>query len=187
MKQPILAILRVKFRFYAQLLRILYLKTLGLQVNKDCLIGKIECDWPSKIKMGINCELRDYILFWFKDPFNSDNYIEIGDRTFIGRNCEFNCNSKIIIGKDVLIASNTLFADNNHQTKKGAKISSQPISVSNIIIQDDVWIGTGSIILMGVTIGEGAVVAAGAVVVRSIPAYEIWGGVPAKKIGERTN
>ena len=53
-------------------------------------------------------------------------------------------------------------------------------------IGDEVWIGARSIILRGVEIGDGAVIAAGAVVTKSIPSREIWGGVPAKKIGIRS-
>jgi acetyltransferase-like isoleucine patch superfamily enzyme len=56
-----------------------------------------------------------------------------------------------------------------------------------IIIGNDVWIGANAVILKGVEIGDGAVVAAGAVVNKPIAAYEIWGGVPAKKIGQRKN
>ena len=54
-----------------------------------------------------------------------------------------------------------------------------------ITIEDDVWIGVESVILKGVTIGRGAIVAAGSVVTKSVGAYEIWGGIPAKKIGMR--
>lgn len=51
-----------------------------------------------------------------------------------------------------------------------------------IVIEDDVFIGAHSIILKGVNIGQGAIIAAGSVVTKSIPAYETWGGNPAKKI-----
>jgi acetyltransferase-like isoleucine patch superfamily enzyme len=52
-------------------------------------------------------------------------------------------------------------------------------------IEDDAWIGCGAILMSGVRVGRGAIVAAGAVVTRDIPPYEIHGGVPARKIGER--
>jgi acetyltransferase-like isoleucine patch superfamily enzyme len=52
-------------------------------------------------------------------------------------------------------------------------------------LEEDVWLGCHVVVLMGVKIGRGAVVAAGAIVNKNIPSYEIWGGVPAKKIGER--
>jgi len=54
-----------------------------------------------------------------------------------------------------------------------------------VVIGRDVWIGCHVVVLPGVTIGDHAVVAAGAVVTKSIPSGEMWGGVPAKKIGER--
>jgi acetyltransferase-like isoleucine patch superfamily enzyme len=53
------------------------------------------------------------------------------------------------------------------------------------VIGPDVWIGCGAIVMTGVSIGEGAIVAAGAVVTHNVPAYEIYAGVPAKRIGER--
>ncbi len=53
------------------------------------------------------------------------------------------------------------------------------------MIEDDVWIGAGAIVLTGVTIGKGAIVSAGAVVSKSVAPYQIVAGVPARRIGER--
>ena len=53
------------------------------------------------------------------------------------------------------------------------------------MIGDDVWIGTNAIILNGTNIGDGSVIGAGSVVTKDIPCYEIWGGIPAKKIRDR--
>ena len=61
----------------------------------------------------------------------------------------------------------------------------EAISKGDIIIEDDVWIGYGAIILSGVHIGQGAAIAAGAVVSKDVPAYAIVGGVPAKIIKYR--
>ena len=61
----------------------------------------------------------------------------------------------------------------------------QSCSSKEIIIENDVWIGVNAIVLKGVCIEKGAVIAAGAVVNQLIPSNEIWGGVPAKKIGDR--
>ena len=59
------------------------------------------------------------------------------------------------------------------------------VAIEDTIISDDVWIGTNAVILPGVKIGKGAIVAAGAVVTEHVPPYEIWGGVPAKLIRRR--
>lgn len=58
----------------------------------------------------------------------------------------------------------------------------RPVDDLGVIIEDDVWIGTRAIVLHGVTIGRGAVVAAGSVVTKSVPPYAIVGGVPARLI-----
>lgn len=60
-----------------------------------------------------------------------------------------------------------------------------PEDDADVIIEDDVWVGCNVTILKGVTIGRGGIVAAGAVVTKSVPPYTIVGGVPAKKIGNR--
>jgi acetyltransferase-like isoleucine patch superfamily enzyme len=53
------------------------------------------------------------------------------------------------------------------------------------VIEPDAWIGFGSTLMAGVRVGRGAIVAAGAVITKDVPPYEIWGGVPARRIGER--
>jgi len=67
----------------------------------------------------------------------------------------------------------------------GILVKNQIAPKSAIYIEEDVWFGCNVVVLKGVYIGKGAVIAAGAVVNKSIPPYEIWGGVPAKKIGVR--
>jgi len=117
----------------------------------------------------------------------------IGDYVYIGRYCNLECNA--IIGNYVLIANNVGFIGRyDHDFKKVdlpiriapmiRNDSYQP-EKDEIIIGDDVWIGYGSIVLSGVKIGNGAIIAAGSVVTKDIEAFSIVAGVPAKKIGER--
>ena len=61
----------------------------------------------------------------------------------------------------------------------------QGIVSSPVLVEDDVWIGHGAIILKGVSIGTGAIISAGSVVTKTVPAYSIVGGVPAQIIGRR--
>ncbi|WBL21658.1 acyltransferase [Zunongwangia sp. HRR-M8] len=114
--------------------------------------------------------------------------IVIEDNVYIGSNSEFNICDHINIGKDVLIASGCKFIDHNHGYHlTNQKIRLQPPDIGAIKIEDDVWLGVNVVVLKGVTIGCGAIVAAGSVVTTSIPSMEIWGGIPAKKISNRND
>ena len=87
----------------------------------------------------------------------------------------------ITIGKNVLVGPRVMFETVNHGLifipDKGRDTSTRPI-----VISDEVWIGAGAIILQGVTVGRGSVIAAGAVVNKDVEAWTLVGGVPAKLI-----
>jgi acetyltransferase-like isoleucine patch superfamily enzyme len=104
---------------------------------------------------------------------------------FVGNNTEFNITDKIIVGNNCLIAAGCRFVDHNHGISKENLMRGQIGPKQQIVLGDDVWLGCNVVILKGVFIGEGAVVAAGSVVTKSIPEYEIWGGIPAKFINKR--
>lgn len=180
-----LNIVRLKYRGIKSQFRLSLLKLRGLNIDGKGTIGKIICDWPSKLFIGKDCIVTDGNYFWFKYPFSKENYMKIGDKTHIGRNCAFNINTYIEFGKHCMIGDYSQFADINHQTKIGIPMDEQPINTGPIVFGDDVWIGVGCIVLRGVQLGDGVVVAAGSLINKSIPANEIWGGVPAKKLGER--
>ena len=84
-----------------------------------------------------------------------------------------------------MIAPFCYLIDSNHQIKRSTLLNKQLIEAKDIIIKDDVWLGTGVKVLQGVKINQGAVIAAGSIVNKDVPEYEIHGGIPAKKIGER--
>ena len=114
-----------------------------------------------------------------------DACLRIGEYTFIGRGTEIEVSRRVTIGKGVLIAPGVFITDHNHALKLGAPMFQQRGEEAEVVIGDDVWIGANAVVLCGVTIGEGAVVAAGAVVNRDVEPYAIVGGVPAKPIGSR--
>lgn len=94
----------------------------------------------------------------------------------INSNCEIYCNEKIDIGSNVIIAPDVIIRDSDaHSINE--RDCSQPI-----IIGDHVWICTRAIILKGVTIGDGSVVAAGTVVTEDVPAYSLVAGNPGKVV-----
>lgn len=121
--------------------------------------------------------------------------IEIGRKVRIAAYSVIACNG--IIGNGVLISSHVGIVgrhDHDHQAL-GQYISHAPWiygqdarvrdSRDSVFIEDDVWVGFGAIILSGVRVGRGAIVAAGAVVVSDVEPYAVVAGNPAQKIGER--
>jgi len=117
---------------------------------------------------------------------NPEAVVRIGERTTIGYNTFIFSSNSIVIGDDCLIAPFVYIVDSNHTINRDSLINMQPNETSPIIIGNDVWIASNVTILKGVTIGSGAVIAANSVVNRDVLPYEIYGGSPAKKIGERS-
>ena len=112
----------------------------------------------------------------------SPNRLQIGDYSHINRGVVLDARGDIIIGSSVSVSHNVNIMTGGHD-----HMSPNFTGVFKpIVIKDYAWIGVGATILQGVTIGKGAVVCAGAVVNKDVGDYEIVGGVPAKKIGERT-
>lgn len=94
---------------------------------------------------------------------------------------------KVELGAYVMLGPQVAIVGADHVwSKPGVPIifAGRP-EMSRTAIEADAWVGFGAVIMAGVTIGRGAIIAARAVVTRDVPAYEIWGGVPAKKIGDR--
>lgn len=115
-------------------------------------------------------------------PIGKASNISIGKGTFLNTNIRFGCpKDKISIGNLCQIGPNVSFETVNHgliyQPEIGRGMFTKPI-----VIEDQVWIGCGAIILQGVRIGKGAVVAAGAVVRSDVAPMTVVGGVPAKLI-----
>ena len=114
--------------------------------------------------------------------------VTIGAGTYIHPLCQLIAyKSDIVIGSRVMIAPNCAFYPHDHGTKSGIDIIDQPlVSKGAIRLDDNVWLGTGVIVLGGVTIGSGAVIGAGSIVTQSIPAETIALGSPAKVVRFRS-
>jgi maltose O-acetyltransferase len=117
--------------------------------------------------------------------FGDGNRLKIGDRTLLGHNARMG--GKITLGNDVIMAPDIIMMAVSHEYKdikipinqQGAKEEKE------IIIEDDVWLGTRVIVMPGVKIGAHSIVGSGAVVTKSFPEYSIIGGIPAKFIKSR--
>ncbi len=108
--------------------------------------------------------------------------IHIGDDVFINQQCILAADEDIVIGNKVQIGFRAMLITSNYEALVHHRTKQRKKYLEPITIKDYVWIGSGAIILPGVTIGEGSVVAAGAVVVKDVPPYTVVGGVPAKII-----
>jgi len=180
----------LRFKYLHKLgsrLRILKYSVSGLKVGRNTVLPKLTITWPHQVAIGNSCVLEKQIYFKFDGIWKPGPSIIIADHVFIGTGCEFNIRKQITVGQDSLIASGCRFIDHDHGTEAGGLMRKQHGAEKEIRIGSNVWLGCNVTVLKGVEIGDGAVVAAGAVVTKSILADEIWGGVPAKKIGQRTN
>lgn len=134
--------------------------------------------WAKKIaKCGKNINVERYAYF--------TPGLTIGDRSGIGIRCEIY--GQVTIGRDVMMGPEVVIYTSGHRFDRTdipmmdqGSTEMRPVTIGN-----DVWIGRRVIIMPGVTIGDGCVIGAGAVVTKDIPPYSVVGGVPAKILKER--
>lgn len=114
-------------------------------------------------------------------PFYTDfgKNIEVGEHVFINACCHFQDHGGVTIGDGSQIGHNVVFATLNHGFAPENRATTYP---APIVLGKNVWIGSNATVLQGVTVGDNAIVAAGAVVTKDVPANAVVGGVPAKFI-----
>lgn len=124
-------------------------------------------------KAGSQVRLRMPVVIY--DP----EKVELGDQVDIGEFTHIRASGGLRIGSRVLIASHVTITTREHPVElpRWSVTKDAPVS-----IEDDVWIGAGAVVLPGVTIGRGAVIAAGAVVTTSVDPFTVVAGVPARPI-----
>jgi len=164
--------------------------TVGKRSSVDWLrIGRL----AGKVFVG-----EDSIVNCRVDFDTSQGTVIIGDRTYLGAS-HLVCHSNIEIGNDVIVSWGVTIMDHNSHsvtwTARKDDVSRwstgqknwHHVKVSPVKIHNKVWIGFGATLLKGVSVGEGAIVAARSVVTRDVPAFCIVGGNPAKVIRELAN
>ncbi len=126
-------------------------------------------------------------------PFSSFSYatIEIGNDVFIGAGARFSAsNSRISIADKVMFGPNVTIMGGDHRTDVVGRFmfdvkEKLPENDLPVTIETDVWVGANAVILKGVTVGQGAIIAAGSVVIADVAPYTIVAGVPAKQVSVR--
>jgi acetyltransferase-like isoleucine patch superfamily enzyme len=143
---------------------------------------QIDAHGGSEIHIGCNVHFGEGVRLHTENNAK----IVIGEGSSFNHNVSITALQSIIIGKDSIFGPYVYLSDHNHQTARDTIIKKQGYHTEPVSIGSDVWMGVGSTVLRGGCLGDGCVVAAHGVVTKNVPAYEIWGGVPAKKIGERS-
>ena len=144
----------------------------------NSLKGRIEIDLFSDAKCRIGNFLMTAGPFYIKCTDKAE--ITIGDNCFFNHNCSITVVDNVTIGDHCMFANNLVIIDHDHKVEDGrvtGNLISKPIEIGN-----NVWCGADVAILKGVKIGDGAIVAAGAVVTKDVPAHSVVAGVPAKCI-----
>lgn len=117
---------------------------------------------------------------------NPNPTIMIGDDVYLGFESTLSCADRITIGNHVMIAHfASIYDNNNHPIDPRARAANEPIGkedIAPVVIEDNAWIGAHAIVLKGVTIGKGSVVAMGAVVTKDVPPMTVVAGNPARVV-----
>jgi acetyltransferase-like isoleucine patch superfamily enzyme len=143
--------------------------------------GRVHVSGTSNIKLGKRCRLGMDVELRTVEA----GRIQIGEDTRLNRGCTLTSYTQIRIEDFTIIGEFVSIRDANHGLKRGEPMRYQPHTSKPILIGRDVWIGRGSCILPGVTIGEGAVIGANSVVTGDIPDFAIAAGIPARVIKMR--
>jgi|YNPNPStandDraft_1061719.scaffolds.fasta_scaffold01944_6 acetyltransferase-like isoleucine patch superfamily enzyme len=112
--------------------------------------------------------------------------LEIGANSNLGHFCFVGAGGGVRIGRNVLIGQRVSFHSEDHVFERtDVPIKAQGVTRKGIVVEDDCWLGAGVILLDGVTVGRGSVIAAGSVVTRDVAPYSVMAGVPARLIRSR--
>lgn len=156
---------------------------MGAQIGPRCRLMRIDVPknpWDIRLDEGV--ALDHGVTLLGVGARQATPRIHIGARCYVNRWTMLDASLSITIGADVMIGPFCYLTDHDHGTEPGQPVSAQPLLEAPVVIERNVWLGAGVVILKGVTIGEGAVVGAGSVVSRSIPPGARVAGVPARPI-----
>jgi acetyltransferase-like isoleucine patch superfamily enzyme len=144
-----------------------------------------------KLIVGDNVLVDGKCTFSFAARFSDEPTLIIGDNTGISHGCHLTIGKKIVIGRQCRIANNVwIFDSPGHTADPIGRLTGSPPAddeVIPVIIEDNVWIGRGAIIMKGVTIGQGSIVVAGSVVMANVPPHTMVAGNPARQFRKLTD
>lgn len=169
----------------ASRLRNLYYRSLGVRLGGYVWMRAIEIPrrWEDITLEGGVALDRGVTLVCGGDP--GPNKLVIRSGTYVNRYTTFDAHLHLEVGRNCMIGPRCYITDADHGKDAGLSVQMQPMKKAPVIIEDEVWIGAGVIILPGVRIGKGAVVGAASVVTRDVPSNAIVIGAPARLLRYR--
>ena len=178
----------LSYNFVKSVLKRMFLNILVYWYSKTLLPGSIFREISNKAKLIVlSNSLKScgkLLSVQFPVTIEDPQMVEIGDNISIAAYVHMWGKGGINIGNRVMIGSHTAITSLTHDYLK--EVMFDTLIKKNVIIEDDVWIGTHCIILPGIHIGKGAVIGAGTVVTRDVPPNTILSGVPGKIFKQRT-
>nr|WP_269205202.1 acyltransferase [Motilibacter aurantiacus] len=133
-----------------------------------------------RIAFGAGCVLDEGLTV------ESHGEVEVGEQVIFGHHVTIGAHERVVIGRDSMLAELVSVRDHDHDfTDPDRPIREQGVRVAPVRIGRDVWIGAKATVLRGVTIGDGAVIGANAVVTKDVPPFAVAVGVPARVVAYR--
>lgn len=162
-----------------------------LHAGRDLIVedyAEINCLARQKIVFGDRVSIGKFAIIRPANAYGGEmgEGLQVGNNSNIGPYCYIGCSGLIRIGNNVMMSPRvSIYAENHVFEDPALPMKDQGVNRQFVVIEDDCWIAANSIILAGVTIGKGSVIAAGSVVTKDIPPYSIAAGVPAQIIKQR--
>lgn len=195
--RPLLAVFLFLREIYYFCARVLvcepFFKAYCSQYGRDVHTG-VFIHWVrgyGQLILGDNVTIDGKCSFDFAIRYADRPTLRIGDNVIVGHHSVFTVGREITIGSNVMIGTSVnMFDSPGHPTDPALRLAGLPAlpeDVKSIHIEDNVWIGSGSTIFPGVTLGEGCVVARHSIVVTNVPPYVVVAGNPARQIARLRN
>ena len=138
------------------------------------------------VSLGPASQIERDVTIWISHYQGATPKLDVGTNVFVGRNTYIGVHAPIRVGSQSMIGAYSYIISGSHiYTDRIRPMRDQGMTGDPVTLGEDVWIGTHVVVLPGVSIGRGAIIAAGSVVNRDVPDFEIWGGMPAKFLKQR--